>query len=139
MSRGALHLILRNQVYRGKITHKGNNYPATHAPIIAEALWEEVQQCLVARNRRLRSSTDAASIPTGKNASSLMGRVFDAAGHRWSKDLLSGRVPSLAEIARREGRNVVEISRSIGPSNATCCSMRTSSKRSRISAGDDVT
>jgi hypothetical protein len=60
-----LHKLLRNRVYLGELSHKGNWYPGVHPPIIDRALWDQVQAVL-ARNSharsvetKIRSRTDA--------------------------------------------------------------------------------
>jgi site-specific DNA recombinase len=54
LSRGALYLMLRNRIYRGEITHKGNAYPGEHQAIVDKSLWEKAQAVL-AENRADRS------------------------------------------------------------------------------------
>jgi site-specific DNA recombinase len=76
LSRGALYLILRNRIYRGEITHKGNSYPGEHPAIIEQSLWDEVQAVL-AQNRIERATGIRAKQP-----SLLAGLVFDEAGER---------------------------------------------------------
>src|SRR6202008_179141 len=39
-SRGALYLMLQNQLYRGEVAHKGQIYPGQHAAIVDPELWE---------------------------------------------------------------------------------------------------
>src|SRR5437764_8188431 len=43
LARGALYLMLKNQIYRGEIVHKDQHYPGEHDPIIDETLWQAVQ------------------------------------------------------------------------------------------------
>jgi site-specific DNA recombinase len=76
LSRGALYLMLRNRIYRGEITHKGNAYPAEHQPIVDEVLWEQVQ-AILAKNRVDRSTEVDAKQP-----SLLGGLIFDESGER---------------------------------------------------------
>tara|TARA_R110002124_G_scaffold279009_1_gene451294 strand:- start:628 stop:2166 length:1539 start_codon:yes stop_codon:yes gene_type:complete len=45
-SRGALYSLLRNPVYRGKISHKGTIHEGLHDAIIPLKLWEAVQKQL---------------------------------------------------------------------------------------------
>ena len=40
---GTLYWMLQNRLYRGEIIHKGQSYPGQHAPIIDQALWDQVQ------------------------------------------------------------------------------------------------
>ena len=45
-SRGACYYLLRNQIYLGRIAHKGESYDGQHLPIVDQALWDQVQACL---------------------------------------------------------------------------------------------
>jgi DNA invertase Pin-like site-specific DNA recombinase len=60
-----LHKLLRNRIYLGELSHKGNWYPGAHPPIIDAALWEKVHSVLArdghARSveTKIRSRTDA--------------------------------------------------------------------------------
>jgi len=60
-----LHKLLRNRIYLGELSHKGNWYPGAHPPIIDSALWEKVHRVLArdghARSveTKIRSRTDA--------------------------------------------------------------------------------
>ncbi len=76
LSRGALYLILRNRIYRGETTHKGNAYPGEHPAIVDKALWDDVQAVL-AKNRVERVSGVRAKTP-----SLLTGLIFDETGER---------------------------------------------------------
>ena len=75
-SRGALYLILQNQLYRGEISHKSNTYPGEHHAIVDKSLWDDVQAVLAA-NRVERTTGARASHP-----SLLTGMVFDETGER---------------------------------------------------------
>jgi site-specific DNA recombinase len=76
LSRGALYLMLKNRIYRGEVTHKGNAYPGQHPAIIEKTLWDEVQAVL-AKNR-----IDRAIGVRAKQPSLLAGLVFDEKGER---------------------------------------------------------
>lgn len=78
MSRGAVHSILTNPVYRGMIRHKENAYPGNHPAIIEEALWDRVQEALITRSGRQRGQGGAIK----REGSPLTGRLFDQAGDR---------------------------------------------------------
>lgn len=52
---GHLYTILRNRLYRGEIQHKGAIYAGEHAPIVAQALWDQTQAQL-ASNAPMRRS-----------------------------------------------------------------------------------
>ncbi len=60
-----LHKLLRNRIYLGELSHKGNWYPGAHPPIIDQTLWDEVHAVLAkdghARSveTKIRSRTDA--------------------------------------------------------------------------------
>jgi site-specific DNA recombinase len=76
LGRGALYLILHNQIYRGAILHKDQTYPGEHAAIIDPALWDAVQA---------RLAENAVERGTGirvKNPSLLAGLLFDSEGQR---------------------------------------------------------
>ncbi len=76
LARGALYLMLQNRIYRGETVHKDNSYPGEHAPIIDEALWDEVQRRLAA-NRFDRTTGAGAT-----QVSLLAGLIYDDAGDR---------------------------------------------------------
>jgi site-specific DNA recombinase len=76
LSRGALYLMLRNRIYRGEITHKGNAYPGEHHPIIDKVLWDQVQAILAGNRVERATGADA------KRPSLLAGLVFDESGER---------------------------------------------------------
>jgi site-specific DNA recombinase len=71
-SRGALYLMLKNQIYRGKNVHKGIAFRGEHAAIVDEELRGRVQSHLEV-NRIERREGDKALEP-----SLLAGIVFDA-------------------------------------------------------------
>jgi DNA invertase Pin-like site-specific DNA recombinase len=60
-----LHKLLRNRIYLGELSHKGNWYPGAHPAIIDHGLWGRVHEILAkdghARSveTKLRSRTDA--------------------------------------------------------------------------------
>lgn len=60
-----LHKLLRNRIYLGELSHKGNWYPGVHPPIIDQELWHKVHAVLTrdghARSveTKIRSRTDA--------------------------------------------------------------------------------
>ena len=60
-----LHKLLRNRIYLGELSHKGNWYPGAHPPIIDQVLWDKVAAVLAkdghARSveTKIRSRTDA--------------------------------------------------------------------------------
>jgi len=111
IARGALYLMLQNQIYRGMIVHKGEAYPGLHDAIIDEQLWDEVQKIL-SENRVERTVQSMATAP-----SLLAGLVYDASGERMSpthakkkgrryryyvsQSLIKGRRPSASKAACR--------------------------------------
>tara|TARA_B100000949_G_scaffold192874_1_gene176959 strand:- start:176 stop:1846 length:1671 start_codon:yes stop_codon:yes gene_type:complete len=78
MSRGAVHSILTNPVYRGMIRHKENAYPGNHPAIIEEAIWNRIQEALITKSGRQRGQGKSRE----QERSPLTGRLFDEAGHR---------------------------------------------------------
>jgi DNA invertase Pin-like site-specific DNA recombinase len=77
-SRGALYWLLRNPVYVGRVSHKGQVYEGRQAPIVELAVWENVQQLLTSRGApRQRRQV----IPGGRL---LTGRLFDDQGNAMS-------------------------------------------------------
>jgi len=63
-SRGALYYLLRNQIYLGRIAHKNESYDGQHAPIVDQALWDQVQICLSAnRPGRVRVRSMSSQSP----------------------------------------------------------------------------
>jgi hypothetical protein len=67
---------VKNRIYRGEITHKGDSYPGEHRPIIDKLLWDQVQ-AILAENR-----VDRASGVDAKQPSLLAGLIFDESGER---------------------------------------------------------
>jgi site-specific DNA recombinase len=70
-SRGGLHQLLRNRIYRGEMVHNGRAYPGEHEAIVGQELWDAVQQKL---------DENAVDRKIGRNVrevSLLAGLVFD--------------------------------------------------------------
>lgn len=68
-ARGQLHHLLTNPIYIGRIRHKDQTYPGQHPAIIEDALWQEVQDKLIAASARPRGRSEAIAesrILTGK-------------------------------------------------------------------------
>ncbi len=74
-TRGALHHLLTNPVYAGRIKHKSQVYDGLHEAILAPEEWGRFQDRMSA-GRRERGSTNSASEAV------LAGRVYDEAGDR---------------------------------------------------------
>jgi len=57
-----LHAMLRNRLYVGEVTHKGEHFPGVHQPIIQRELWDRVQAIVEKRKqgpRERKTSTPA--------------------------------------------------------------------------------
>ncbi|WP_432759625.1 recombinase family protein [Defluviimonas sp. SAOS-178_SWC] len=86
-SRGQIHKILTNPVYRGLTRHRDKTYPGTHPAIVDETTWNSVQVALQAASGRRRGVTAGASQGQGtvaragvNPAASLLGKVRDETG-----------------------------------------------------------
>jgi DNA invertase Pin-like site-specific DNA recombinase len=78
LTRGALFWLLRNPVYVGRVSHKGQVYEGKQAPIVDLATWEQVQALLTGNTSgRERRRT----VPGGRL---LTGRLFDDRGNAMS-------------------------------------------------------
>lgn len=85
-SRGALFHLLRNQTYRGCITHKGTVHEGEHEAIVDEQLFDRVRRKLDSQSRRRKA---AATSRVSK--SPLTGRLFDASGEPMTPTFSRGR------------------------------------------------
>ena len=74
--RGALHHLLANPVYVGRIRHKEKTYAGAHAPIIEQDVWQAVQDRLIKRSAKERGRTATAT------PSPLAGKIVDETGDR---------------------------------------------------------
>ncbi len=78
-SRGGLYKLLNNEVYTGRIAHRGESYSGEHQAIVEPETWEKVQALLAANNQGHRRPG------TRRVASSILaGLVFDAEGNRYT-------------------------------------------------------
>lgn len=78
LSRGALFHLLRNRVYRGEVTHKGQVYPGEQAAIVEEDLWAAVQERLASNGGERRGRRGA-----GPGRPALLLKVlYDGTGDR---------------------------------------------------------
>jgi site-specific DNA recombinase len=68
-SRAALHHMLKNPLYIGKVSHKGQTYEGLHQPIVEEVLWARVQR-QIAKNTNIRTSGRRS-----KHPSLLVGKI----------------------------------------------------------------
>ena len=76
-SRGKLYRSLNNQVYIGKIAHKGEIYDGQHEPIIDDELFEKVQ-------RKMAEGRSSKTIKKRKSGSLLQGCLYDQDGNVYS-------------------------------------------------------
>ena len=77
-SRGGLYKLLNNEVYTGRIAHRGESYCGEHQAILEPETWEKVQALLAINNQGHRQ-------PGRRVASSILaGLVFDAEGNRYT-------------------------------------------------------
>src|SRR5262249_20231005 len=76
--RGALYSLLRNQVYIGRVMHKGASYSGQHAAIIDSDVWAQVQALMSAHRSGQRIGSPA------KGESPLEGLLYDASGNLMS-------------------------------------------------------
>jgi len=74
--RGPLYRILRNRVYLGEITHRGQSYAGQHDGIVPKDLWNKVQGLLDANIQGKRNGANAAF------PSLLAGLLYDERGNR---------------------------------------------------------
>jgi DNA invertase Pin-like site-specific DNA recombinase len=85
-SRGALFHLVRNRLYLGQIVHRGAVHEGEHAAIIAQGLFDQVQQKLDANARRHRAAADHRMVKAP-----LTGKLFDAAGEPMSPTFSRGK------------------------------------------------
>lgn len=81
LSRGQIHKILTNPVYRGLIRHKDRLYQGVHPAIIDEALWESVQTLLQSASGKRRGKQGGGHAGESHDtAAPLKGKCFDETG-----------------------------------------------------------
>jgi DNA invertase Pin-like site-specific DNA recombinase len=78
-SRGGLYKLLNNEVYTGRIAHRGESYTGEHQAILESETWEKVKALLAANNQGHRQPGRRKAAP-----STLAGLVFDAEGNRYT-------------------------------------------------------
>lgn len=81
LSRGQIHYLLTNPIYRGMIRHKTSLHLGQHPAIIEEALWDKVQAKLQLagskpRGRKPRQANGAPQT----NSAPLIGKIRDETG-----------------------------------------------------------
>ncbi len=77
-SRGSLYCLLQNPIYLGKIQHRDATYAGDHDAIIAQELWDKVQERLKANNKVRHSGSNS------KSPSLLVGLLYDEEGNRFT-------------------------------------------------------
>jgi site-specific DNA recombinase len=77
-SRGGLYKLLNNEVYTGRIAHRGESYSGEHQAILESETWEKVRTLLAANNQGHRQPGRRVT------ASILAGLVFDAEGNHYT-------------------------------------------------------
>lgn len=84
---GHVYGILKNPIYVGRVPHKTESYPASHAAIIDEPTWNAVQEKIAANRITNRTRLNA------RTRSLLAGLLIDAQGNRFtpSHAVKSGR------------------------------------------------
>lgn len=80
LSRGQIHYLLRNPVYRGQIRHKQKTWPGQHDAIVDEVLWGEVQDKLQEAARRPRRG--AGDAKCNSSPAPLTAKLRDETGNR---------------------------------------------------------
>jgi len=78
-SRGQIHKLLTNPVYRGLIRHKDKTWPGLHDAIVDQNLWDRVQAMLQDASARRRGSKTSSQEMIA-NAAPLLGKVKDETG-----------------------------------------------------------
>lgn len=85
-SRGALFHLLRNPVYLGRISHKGQVHPGIHEAIVDEGVFYAVQDKLDGNARRHQVAAEGRTV-----RSPLVGKLIDNAGDLMSPTFSQGR------------------------------------------------
>ena len=77
-SRGGLYKLLNNEVYTGRVAHRGESYSGEHQAILEPETWEKVRALLAANNQGHRQPGRSVA------PSILAGLVFDCDGNRYT-------------------------------------------------------
>ncbi|MEM7441519.1 MAG: recombinase family protein [Pseudomonadota bacterium] len=81
LSRGQIHKILTNPVYRGLIRHKTKTWPGAHPAIINDELWGQVQDKLQLASARRRGVGNAQTPHVSSHPTApLLGKIRDDTG-----------------------------------------------------------
>ena len=73
-AKGALAHLLKNRMYVGELNHRGQSYPADHAPIVDREIFEAVQARLGQNLVAYRQTRTPSNAP-------LLGKMFDDRGN----------------------------------------------------------
>src|SRR3954451_21672000 len=111
--------ILRNRVYVGELNHKGASYPGEHAPLIAPALFDAVQE-------KLTANRNGSRIQRAASGALLLARIFDDRGNRMT--------PSTAKKGELRYRYYVSSVLAQGRQSEAGSVRRGSPRRSRASS-----
>ncbi len=79
LTRGMIHHLLTNPVYRGQIRHHDRIWPGQHPAIVPVDLWDRVQSRLVEQSARPRGRRLATSSAL---PAPLVGKIIDECGDR---------------------------------------------------------
>lgn len=98
-SRGHLHRLLSNPLYRGEVSRKGKRYPGQHEALIDAESWDRVQEMLE-ENRQGHQRRE-----TAEHTSLLKGLLYDDAGEQYapSHTTRAGRRYRYYELRRPTG------------------------------------
>ena len=77
-SRGGLYKLLKNELYTGRIAHRGESHAGQQEAIIEPETWQRVRELLAANNQGQRQRGRKVT------SSVLAGLVFDAEGNRYT-------------------------------------------------------
>ena len=80
-SRGQIHKLLTNPIYRGQIRHKEKTWPGLHDAIVDQDLWDRVQTGLQHASARRRGQSASSQVAEA-NAAPLLGKLRDETGDR---------------------------------------------------------
>ncbi len=73
-----IHKVLRNRIYLGELSNRGNWYPGAHEPIIARELWDKVHAVLARDSHERGVDTKIRS----RNDALLRGLLYAPSGER---------------------------------------------------------
>ena len=82
LSRGHIHHMLTNPIYKGDIRHRDKTYPGQHEAIVSAEIWEEVQNKLQEVSAKARGQGLHLNASTLPPHGILKGKLFDETGDR---------------------------------------------------------